>query len=188
MPSGNIKRGPGRPRVGLSGSGAARAGGSTRRVLVLSGPNLQRLGKREPAIYGTQTLSQIHEELVSLARELGVAVDCRQSNYEGELVGWLGEAKDAGFCGVLINPGALTHYSYALHDAIKAADLPCVELHLSNPDAREAFRHQSVVAAVCAGRVAGFGGASYGLALRGLLSRLGPAARRQSPKRAAKSK
>ncbi|MEZ4231941.1 MAG: type II 3-dehydroquinate dehydratase [Polyangiaceae bacterium] len=142
------------------------------RILVLSGPNLQRLGKREPEIYGEQTLAQIHAELESLAAEHGARVDCRQSNYEGELVGWLGDAADAGFAGILINPGALTHYSYALHDAIKASGLPCVELHLSNPDAREEFRHTSVVAAVCVARVAGFGAGSYGLALLGLVESL----------------
>lgn len=180
MPGGSVKRGS----VKSAGEGHTRRPKTSRRVLVLSGPNLQRLGKREPAIYGTQTLSQIHEELTTLANELGVALDCRQSNYEGELVGWLGEAQDAGFCGVLLNPGALTHYSYALHDAIKGADLPCVELHLSNPDAREAFRHQSVVAAVCVGRVAGFGGESYALALRGLIGWLSaPARRKQITKR-----
>lgn len=183
MPSGNVKS-------GAAGRGATsskpRAGEPSQRVLVLSGPNLQRLGKREPAIYGTQTLAQIYTELAALAATLGVSVDCRQSNYEGELVTWLGEAQDAGFCGVLINPGALTHYSYALHDAIKAADLPCVELHLSNPDAREEFRHVSVVAAVCVGRVAGFGGESYALALRGLMGWLG-ARRKPAPRRAARA-
>lgn len=151
---------------------AARGGRGKPTILVLSGPNLQRLGKREPEVYGRQTLDQIHAELSELASELGAAVDCRQSNYEGELVGWLGEASDAGFSGILINPGALTHYSYALHDAIKASGLPCIELHLSNPDAREAFRHLSVVASVCVGRVAGFGAGSYRLALRGLLEHL----------------
>ncbi|MGE0323659.1 MAG: type II 3-dehydroquinate dehydratase [Polyangiaceae bacterium] len=142
------------------------------KLLVLSGPNLQRLGKREPDVYGRRTLDEIHAELEQVADGLGVDVDCRQSNYEGELVGWLGEAGDQGFSGVLINPGALTHYSYAVHDAIKASGLPCVELHLSNPDAREEFRHVSVVAAVCVGRVAGFGADSYRLALIGLVQKL----------------
>ncbi len=152
--------------------GSSSGRGAEPKLLVLSGPNLQRLGKREPDVYGRQTLEEIHAELSATASALGVSVDCRQSNYEGELVGWLGEAGDQGFAGILINPGALTHYSYALHDAIKASGLPCVELHLSNPDAREEFRHRSVVAAVCVGRVAGFGAGSYRLALIGLMDKL----------------
>ncbi|MCA9645304.1 MAG: type II 3-dehydroquinate dehydratase [Polyangiaceae bacterium] len=167
-----------RTKTGATSSTAAAAKAAStrtpkrRRFLVLSGPNLQRLGKREPEVYGRKTLEDIHVELARVADDLSVEVDCKQSNYEGELVGWLGEAGDQGFSGILINPGALTHYSYALHDAIKASGLPCVELHLSNPDAREEFRHVSVVAAVCVGRVAGFGADSYRLALIGLVQKL----------------
>ena len=142
------------------------------RVLVLSGPNLDRLGRREPEIYGRTTLSQIHEHLESLAKELGARVECRQSNHEGVLIDWIGSAADDGFVAILINPGAYTHTSYALHDAIKGSSLPTVELHLSNPDAREAFRRHSCVAPACLGRIAGFGAASYEIALRAVLQHL----------------
>jgi len=141
-------------------------------VLVLSGPNLHRLGKRQPEIYGTQTLEDVHELLRAHAVQVNAQVTCRQSNYEGELVGWIGDAKTEGFSGLLLNPGALTHTSYALYDALLGAELPCVELHLSNPDAREEFRRKSTVAAACVGRVAGFGARSYLLALDGLLGHL----------------
>jgi 3-dehydroquinate dehydratase-2 len=139
---------------------------------VLSGPNLDRLGRREPEVYGRLTLPQIHERITALAAELGASATCRQSNHEGTLVDWIGTARDEGFNGLLLNPGALTHTSYALYDAIRGSGLPAVEVHISNPDAREEFRRQSCVAPVCAGRVAGFGADSYLLALRGLLDRL----------------
>jgi 3-dehydroquinate dehydratase-2 len=142
------------------------------RVLVLSGPNLDRLGKREPEIYGSKTIDAVHAELGDLAVELGVTVDCRQSNHEGALIDWIGEAVDAGYAGILINPGALTHTSYALYDALRGAGIPSVEVHISNPDARESFRRESRVAPAVMGRVAGFGTESYGLALRGLVARL----------------
>ena len=142
------------------------------RVLVLSGPNLDRLGKREPAIYGKATLAEIHALLAAGAQARGAEVDCRQSNHEGALIDWLGAAADEGFSGILLNPGALTHSSYALYDAIKGSSLPTIEVHVSNPDAREAFRKNSLVAPACVGRVAGFGAASYMLALTGLLDRL----------------
>jgi len=142
------------------------------RLLVLSGPNLHRLGKREPEIYGTQTLDDIHELLAKRAQQLGVSVECRQSNHEGDLVEWIGDAGDQGFDGILFNPGALTHTSYAIYDAIKGGSLPVVEVHLSNPEAREAFRHHSTVAPACLGRVAGFGAQSYLLALAGLVAHL----------------
>lgn len=146
------------------------------RVLVLSGPNLDRLGRREPEIYGTTTLAEMHRQLALHARLSGeVEVDCRQSNHEGDLIDWLGAAQDEGFSGILINPGALTHTSYALYDALRGAGLPAVEVHLSNPDAREPFRRRSRVAPACVGRVAGFGAASYYLALTGLLTHLGMA-------------
>ena len=157
--------------------------GSTRRILVLSGPNLDRLGRREPAIYGSETLDQIHARLSALAETRGVAVDCRQSNHEGTLIDWIGVAADQGFVGLLFNPGAYTHTSYALYDALKAVALPAVEVHLSNPDAREAFRRESRIAPACVGRIAGFGGGSYLLALQGLVDHLeherGGAGRRQ---------
>lgn len=142
------------------------------RVLVLSGPNLDRLGKREPEIYGKTTLAEIHEQLESAASARDAAVDCRQSNYEGELIDWIGAASDDGFAGILLNPGALTHSSYALYDAIKGSTLPVIEVHLSNPETREEFRKTSLVAPACVGKVAGFGARSYLLALAGLLDRL----------------
>ena len=142
------------------------------RILVLSGPNLHRLGKRQPEIYGHQTLEQIHEKIAVEAAELGARVECRQSNHEGELVDWVGAAQEQGFAGIIINPGAYTHTSYALYDALLAAGVPAVEIHLSNPEAREEFRRHSRTAAACIGKVAGFGDGSYLLGLRGLLARL----------------
>lgn len=138
------------------------------RVLVVSGPNLQRLGLREPEIYGRTTLAELHEILTREAEGLGVELVCRQSNSEGELVTWIGEAGADGFAGVLLNPGAYTHYSYALYDAVRASGIPVVEVHISNPEARETFRHTSVVAPACLAKVAGFGVRSYSIALVGL--------------------
>jgi len=143
------------------------------RILVLSGPNLDRLGRREPDIYGRLTLLEIHARLVALAAQLGVTVECRQSSHEGTLVEWIGSAGDEGFSGLLLNPGALTHTSYAIYDALRGAGLPAVEVHLSNPDARETFRRRSRVAPACWARIAGFGAASYLLGLQGLAQHLG---------------
>jgi 3-dehydroquinate dehydratase-2 len=151
---------------------AARAG---TRILVLSGPNLHRLGRREPEIYGHTTLEQIHEQLALAASSRGASVDCRQSNHEGELIDWIGSAEDDGFAAILINPGAFTHTSYAIYDAVKGSSLPTVELHLSNPDAREAFRRRSCIAPACLGRIAGFGAASYTVALGAILDHLSSA-------------
>jgi 3-dehydroquinate dehydratase II len=142
------------------------------KILVLSGPNLDRLGTREPQIYGHTTLAQIHDRLAASAKALGASVDCRQSNHEGDLVGWIGSANEDGFGGILLNAGSYTHTSYALHDAIKGCPLPVVEVHISNPEAREAFRHVSVIAGACVGKVAGFGPDSYRTALEALLRRL----------------
>ena len=159
----------------MSPRGAQRRSASGKnklKILVLSGPNLDRLGTREPHIYGHTTLPQIHEGLVAFGKELGAAVECRQSNHEGDLVGWIGSASDDGFAGILINAGSYTHTSYAVHDAIKGSPLPVVEVHISNPEAREAFRHVSVIAAACVAKVAGFGPDSYRTALEALLRRL----------------
>lgn len=138
------------------------------RILCISGPNLQLLGTREPAIYGTATLAQIYERLSERAGELGVTATCKQTNHEGAIVDMIGAAVGT-FDGILLNAGAFTHTSIAIRDALKAVALPCVEVHLSNPDAREAFRRRSRIAAACIGRVAGFGGDSYLLALEGLV-------------------
>lgn len=144
-------------------------------ILVLSGPNLDRLGTREPHVYGHTTLPQIYAGLAEQAEALGAGVDCRQSNHEGDLVTWIGKADESGFAGILLNAGAYTHTSYALHDAIKGSPLPVVEVHISNPEAREAFRHVSVLAAACVAKVAGFGPDSYRTALEALLRRLAAA-------------
>jgi 3-dehydroquinate dehydratase-2 len=137
------------------------------RVLVLNGPNLGRLGSREPDVYGTAT----HADLVAACEEagkaLGLEVEVRQTDSESELVGWLHEAADAT-TPVVLNPAAFTHYSYALRDACAMLTAPLVEVHLSNPAAREEFRHTSVVAGVATGTVAGFGLDSYRLALRAI--------------------
>ena len=142
------------------------------RVLVLSGPNLDRLGTREPEIYGTQTLDDVHRLVEAAARARGAEVVCAQSNLEGELVTRIGHAGDHGFVGIVLNAGAYTHTSIAIYDAIKASALPTVEVHLSNPDAREAFRRRSRIAPACLGRVSGFGARSYVLGLQGLLDHL----------------
>ena len=141
------------------------------RILCLSGPNLQRLGTREPDVYGKETLTHLHDRLTARAREIGVTIDCRQTNHEGTLCDWIAETRE-GFDAILLNAGAYSHTSIALHDAIKAVGLPCVEVHVSNPDARESFRHESRIAAACVARVAGFGGDSYVLALEGIVARL----------------
>lgn len=142
-----------------------------KRILVISGPNLNLLGEREVNIYGTETLAAIEARLQKRAEEQGAELLCVQSNHEGAIIDRLHEAK--GQCdGVILNAGAYTHYSIAIRDAIAAVRLPCVEVHLSNVHAREEFRHTSVLAPVCVGVICGFGGASYDLALEGLLKLL----------------
>jgi 3-dehydroquinate dehydratase II len=138
-----------------------------RTVLVLSGPNLSRLGAREPEIYGTATLAEIEARCAAVAAGLGLRIDFRQTDDEAELVGWVHEAADAELP-IVLNPAAFTHYSYALADALAMRTAPVIEVHLSNPAAREAFRHNSVIAGVATGTVAGFGVLSYELALRAL--------------------
>jgi len=139
------------------------------RVLVLNGPNLNRLGTREPEIYGTATLEDVRAQLASRAGT--VEIDLRQTNDEATLIGWLHEAVDARIP-VILNPAAFTHYSYALRDAVALVTergVPVIEVHLSNPHAREEFRHTSVVSAVATGVIAGFGTQSYQLALDTIL-------------------
>ena len=134
-------------------------------IYVLNGPNLNLLGTREPEIYGSDTLDDIAGALEDRARELGVAVEIRQSNHEGHLIDWLHEAQAEGAKAVILNPGGFTHTSVALHDAVKAIETPVIELHLSNPHARESFRRRSFIAPVARGTIAGFGALGYRLAL-----------------------
>ncbi|GAB4198333.1 MAG: type II 3-dehydroquinate dehydratase [Sandaracinaceae bacterium] len=139
-------------------------------VLVVHGPNLNLLGRREPEIYGTQTLAQLDASLVKLGAELGITVECMQSNHEGVLVDWLHAAADrSDVLGVVLNAGAYTHTSIALRDAIAGTGLACVEVHLSNIHAREQMRHRSLLASVCLGTIGGFGADSYALGIRALV-------------------
>jgi len=140
-----------------------------RAALVLHGPNLNLLGTREPAIYGRATLADVDKLIRDHARDLGVRVECRQSNTEGQLVDWLQGAAAEGFGGVVFNPGAFTHYSIALRDAVSAIALPVIEVHLSNVHGREEFRRHSVIAAAARGQIAGFGPLSYLLGLDALV-------------------
>lgn len=135
------------------------------RIFVLNGPNLNLLGLREPEIYGADTLDDIAGMLEDRARDLGVEIEMRQSNHEGHLIDWLHEASAEGARAVLLNAGGFTHSSIALHDAIRAIRVPVIEVHLSNPHAREAFRHHSFIAAAARGTVSGFGAFSYLMAL-----------------------
>jgi 3-dehydroquinate dehydratase II len=135
------------------------------KVYVLNGPNLNLLGTREPEIYGSDTLDDIAGRLEDQARDLGLAIEMRQSNHEGHLIDWLHEAQAEGVKAVILNPGGFGHTSVALHDAVKAIAVPVIEVHLSNPQARESFRRRSFVAPVAVGTIAGFGALGYALAL-----------------------
>ena len=140
------------------------------KVLVLNGPNLNRLGSREPDVYGTASYADLVSSLTASANQLGMDVDVRQTNDEAELISWLHEAADSK-SNVILNPAAFTHYSYALRDAcaiVTSAGLKLIEVHISNPHSREEFRHNSVISAVATGVIAGFGQNSYLLALRQL--------------------
>ena len=134
-------------------------------IYILNGPNLNRLGLREPEIYGTDTLDDIAARLDDRAREAGAEIDFRQSNHEGHLIDWLHEAEAEGAAAVILNAGAYTHTSVALYDAIKGISVPVIEVHISNPHARENFRHHSYISPVARGIIAGFGVAGYELAL-----------------------
>jgi 3-dehydroquinate dehydratase-2 len=134
-------------------------------IFVVNGPNLNLLGSREPDIYGRDTLDDIGAMLTTQGERLGLTVDMRQSNHEGQLIDWLHEAQAVGAKAVILNPGGFTHTSVALRDAVASITVPVIEVHLSNPEAREDFRHKSFVGAVCKGSIRGFGAMSYTLAL-----------------------
>ncbi len=135
------------------------------KILVLNGPNLNLLGTREPAIYGHETLDQIMARVIARGAELGVAVEARQTNHEGVLIDWLHEARECGVHAVLLNAAGYAHTSVALHDAIKAIQLPVIEVHLSDPETREPFRHLSYVSMAAVQCVKGLGAQSYIVAL-----------------------
>lgn len=136
-------------------------------IYVINGPNLNRLGKREPGIYGNETLETLEIRLSELSQNHGVSLMFKQSNHEGDLIDWIHEAE--GSAGIIINPGAFTHYSYAIRDAIASVTIPVVEVHLSNVHKREPFRHHSVISPVTEGQIVGFGMKGYELALLSFL-------------------
>lgn len=142
------------------------------KIIVLNGPNLNLLGTREPSTYGNQTLQDIQKRLEEEARDYNIELDFFQSNHEGELIDRIHEAFKSGFDGIIINPGAFSHYSYALRDAISSVNIPTIEVHLSNIQAREEFRSKSVIAPVCIGQITGLGADSYSAALFALYRRL----------------
>jgi 3-dehydroquinate dehydratase-2 len=166
------------PAMAMRGQGA---------ILVLHGPNLNLLGTREPGIYGALTLRQVDERIRRHASGRGVRAVCRQSNHEGQLVDWIQGARGQGFAAIVLNPGALAHYSIALRDAAAGVDVPVIEVHLTNVHAREEFRHRSVIAPVAVGQIAGFGAESYLLGLDAALavSRSAPPARAPAARAAA---
>lgn len=141
------------------------------KLLVLNGPNLNRLGKREPEVYGTMTLADVEQKLVDLSNKHKVDIECFQSNAEGDLIDKIHEAEDSSVNGILFNPGAFTHYSIALRDAVASVSVPVVEIHISNIHSREPFRHTSVIAPVCVGQITGLGTDGYELAFSYFLLR-----------------
>lgn len=137
------------------------------KILVIHGPNLNLLGEREPGVYGTDSFDSINKEIIEEANKLGFDCEIYQSNHEGEIIDKLHFARKI-FCGVVINAGAYTHYSYAIRDAIAAIKIPCIEVHLSNVDSREEFRSKSVIGSVCKGQISGFGKNSYLLGINAM--------------------
>ncbi|MBD8037014.1 type II 3-dehydroquinate dehydratase [Solibacillus sp. A46] len=139
------------------------------KLLILNGPNLNRLGMREPEIYGAETLDDVKVKCEALASSFDASIDFRQSNHEGVLIDWIHEAADTEVDGIVFNPGAYTHTSIALRDAIASVNVPVIEVHISNIHAREAFRHESKLAAQCIGQICGLGTFGYELAMRKFL-------------------
>lgn len=140
-----------------------------KKILLLNGPNLNLLGKREPDVYGSTTLKQLEERIIALGSSHDVEVTCFQSNHEGDLIDALHKANETEVTGIILNPGAFTHYSYAIRDAIAGIKVPVVEVHISNVHARESFRHTSVIAPVSVGQIVGLGMIGYELAFHALL-------------------
>lgn len=138
-----------------------------KKILLIHGPNINLTGVREKSVYGTQSFEEMNFEIQNAASQMGLEVNIRQTNHEGEIIDWILSTPGV-FDGILINPGAYSHYSYAIRDAIGGVLVPCVEVHMSNIHAREAFRHTCVTAPVCAGQICGFGKNSYILGLRAL--------------------
>ena len=143
------------------------------KILCLNGPNLNLLGKREPSVYGTETLTDIENSLIHYGKQHQVKISCFQSNHEGQLIDWIHEAEDNDVKGIILNPGAYTHTSYAIRDAIASINIPVIEVHISNIHKRDAFRHLSVIAAVCEGQISGLGSFGYQLALETFIKRNG---------------
>jgi 3-dehydroquinate dehydratase II len=143
-------------------------GVNVKKVLLLNGPNLNLLGTREPGIYGEVTLKRVEENVAELGKSIGWSVTCYQSNHEGEIIDQIHAAFFQGFSGIILNPGAFTHYSYAIRDAIAGINIPVIEVHISNVHSRESFRHVSVTAPVTVGQITGFGVKGYELALMAL--------------------
>ncbi|WIG26504.1 type II 3-dehydroquinate dehydratase [Bacillus toyonensis] len=142
-----------------------------KKLLLVNGPNLNRLGVREVNVYGKGTLATLEADMKQEAKTMGVELECFQSNHEGAIIDRLHEAEDI-YEGIILNPGAFTHYSYAIRDAIASISIPVIEVHISNIHQRESFRHKSVTAAVCAGQIVGFGFYGYKLALFALMEKL----------------
>lgn len=142
------------------------------KILIINGPNLNMLGKREPGIYGNLSLEQIETKIKELAFELNIQVEFKQSNHEGYLLDWIQQSQENSFDGIILNAGAYTHTSIAIHDAIKSIKTPVIEVHLSNIYTRESFRHHSYISSVAVGQISGFGTDSYLLALRAIKSYL----------------
>lgn len=147
-------------------------------ILVINGPNLNLLGKREPTVYGLQTLADLEKQCKAWGKEQNIKVECRQSNHEGVILDWLHAASEEGFKGIVINPGGLTHTSVALRDAIAGITVPAIEVHISNVHARENFRHHSYISAVCKGTIAGLGFLGYKCAIAVFAEDLNPGKRK----------